>query len=285
MCQDGAMRFDLHTHSTYSDGTTSPTEIAESAAEIKLAGFALTDHDTTDGWDEARAAAATHNVDFLPGIELTTSHEGRSVHLLAYGIDVDDDPLQDRLKFLRDSRKFRAQEMVRRLQADFVYDWDSLLGQVERGEILSIGRPHLADALVAGGYFRDRSHAFSEALSPRGPYYLPTATLDTVEAIHLVEQAGGVSVLAHPAAFRMRAPLTPHTISTLARAGLGGVEIWHPENRSDWITPIREHAEQEGLFLTGASDFHGAGKPNTLAEHTSPLEIVQLIRRRVHTPR
>src|SRR5699024_11096662 len=114
MCQDGAMRFDLHTHSTYSDGTTSPTEIAESAAEIKLAGFALTDHDTTDGWDEARAAAATHNVDFLPGIELTTSHEGRSVHLLAYGIDVDDDPLQDRLKFLRDSRKFRAQEMVRR---------------------------------------------------------------------------------------------------------------------------------------------------------------------------
>ena len=279
------MRFDLHTHSTYSDGTTSPTEIAAEVANIDIAGFALTDHDTTDGWEEARAAAATYEVDFLPGMELTTSHHGTSVHLLAYGLDADYEPLQERLRFLRYSRRSRAGEMIRRLRVDFLYDWDTLLEQAERGDILSIGRPHLADALVAGGYFRDRSHAFVDALSPRGPYYVPTAALETIEAIELVEQAGGVSVLAHPAAMRMRAPLTPRTVTTLAHAGLGGVEIWHPENRADWIAPIQAKAESLGLFLTGASDYHGAGKPNRLGEYTSPITLVELIRNRVHTPR
>lgn len=277
------MRFDLHTHSTFSDGTTSPTEIAREAAHVGLTGFALTDHDTIEGWQEAREAAAVAGVEFLPGIELTTHYQDRSVHLLAYGINPLYDPLQDRLLFLRDSRRVRAQEMVRRLRKDFNYDWDALLAADDDGK-RSVGRPHLADALVEAGYFTDRSHAFAEALSPRSKYYVPTANLDTVKAIRLVEQAGGVSVLAHPAAFRMRAPLSVSAIRSLAHAGLTGVEIWHPENRSDWLPPILGEAKHLGLLLTGASDFHGAGKPNTLGEHTSGRDVIDEIRSRVHTP-
>lgn len=278
------MRFDLHTHSTYSDGTTSPSEIAREAARTGLTGFSLTDHDTIEGWQEARDTAAEVGLEFLPGIELTTHHIDRSVHLLAYGIDPLYDPLQDRLLFLRDARRVRAQEMVRRLRRDFTYDWDALLADADAGVIQSVGRPHLADALVAAGYFADRSHAFAEALSPRSKYYVPTANLDTVTAIALVEQAGGVSVLAHPAAFRMRAPLSLSAIRALAHAGLSGVEIWHPENRPEWIHAIEAEAKQLGLLLTGASDYHGAGKPNTLGEHTSGREVIEAIRSRVHTP-
>lgn len=285
MCHDGAMLFDLHTHSTFSDGTTTPSEIAAESKSIGLTGFALTDHDTTEGWQEAREAATREGIDFFPGIELTTTHGYRSVHLLAYGFDVNDDELQTRLQRLRNSRRERAHEMVRRLRIDFEYDWDTLMVQSTSGDTLSIGRPHLADALVAGGYFRDRSHAFAEALSSHGPYYVPTDTLSTLESIDLVKEAGGVSVLAHPAAFRMRRPLERSVIRELTEAGLDGIEIFHPENRAEWIEPIREESERLGLILTGASDYHGAGKPNRLGEFTSDEAVVEELRSRVHTPR
>lgn len=275
------MRYDLHTHSTCSDGTTTPTELAEEALAVGLAGFSLTDHDTTSGWAEARVAASTFGLDFLPGMELTTTHEYRSVHLLAYGFDDGDAALQGRLVMLRDARRERAHEMVRRLRADFTADWNTLL----ESDTASLGRPHLADVLVQGGFFRDRSHAFEEALSPRGPYYVPTETLSTREAIGLVRAAGGVPVLAHPAAERMRSPFDLTLLAPLAEAGLAGVETAHPENRPEWITPIHAEAQRLGLLTTGASDYHGTGKPNRLGECTSSAEIVAAIRAESHTKR
>lgn len=278
-------RYDLHTHSNVSDGTTSPAQIAEAAYELGLSGFALTDHDTTEGWVEAREAATGLGVDFLPGIELTTTHDWRSIHLLAYGPREDSSKLQDALGELRDSRWNRAVEMVRRLRNDFPLDWDALLALPETDGVQSLGRPHFADALVAGGYFPDRSTAFARALAPSGPYYVPTMYLDTVEAIGLVREAGGFPVLAHPAARRMRRPIEPERIRELTDGGLGGVELDHPENREDWVRDLRPVVEGLGLLVTGASDFHGEGKPNLLGERTSSAEVVARIREEVASPR
>lgn len=268
-------RYDLHTHSVHSDGTTTPAEIAKEAASIGLAGFALTDHDTVEGWDEARAAAAHVGIDFLPGMELTTKHNNRSTHLLAYGIEPDSLELVTAIARVRESRHGRAKEMVSRLAADFNIDWAAV---IEDDEHRTLGRPHIADALVSAGYYADRSAAFEEVLHPRSPYYVPTYAIETVDAIRMVLHAGGVPVLAHPAATRMTRSVDLSALEQFVAAGLWGIELDHPENRAEWIPPLTEFAKANGLRITGASDYHGAGKANRLGERTSPLETWQAIR-------
>ncbi|UOQ55825.1 PHP domain-containing protein [Leucobacter allii] len=274
--------FDLHTHSVHSDGTTRPEEIAAAAAAAGLAGFALTDHDTVDGWDEARAAAAQHGIGFLPGIEITTKHAGRSRHLLGYGLDPAAGELLAALAQVRRHRLDRAREMVRRVSADYAITWDAVVGAEDAR---TVGRPHIADALVLAGYFPDRSTAFEQVLHPASPYYIGTYAIDTTEAIRLVRAAGGAAVLAHPAAFRQRAATAPHELAELAAAGLWGVELAHPENRADWMPPIEAAAARHGLVGTGASDYHGAGKPNRLGERSTDPGVVERLRGIVTTPR
>lgn len=278
----GSRGYDLHTHSVHSDGTTRPAAIAREAASLGLAGFSLTDHDTVEGWDEARDTASAHGIGFLPGIELTTKHNWKSRHLLGYGIDPGSGELMTALERVRDSRFGRARQMVDLLAADYAITWDLVVGE---SETISVGRPHIADALVAGGYFVDRGAAFAEVLHPRSEYYVPTYALDTLEAIRLVREAGGVSVLAHPVAERQRTPTPPEAVREFAGAGLGGIELEHPENRADWLPPLRAVAAELGLLVTGSSDYHGAGKPNRLGELTTPLETVERIRSVVATPR
>lgn len=276
-----AAGYDLHTHSTFSDGTTSPAEIAREAARIGLAGFALTDHDTIDGWGEAREAAAAAAVDFVPGIEITTKHRGRSRHLLGYGIRPEAGELFEALAEVRESRLTRAREMVRRLSGEYAISWDAVVGS---NDARTVGRPHIADALVAAGYAVDRSAAFAEMLSPASPYYIDTYAIDTATAIRLVRDAGGFPVIAHPAADRQRRPLPVDGLTELAEAGLGGVELDHPENRVDWLPPLAARAASLGLEITGASDYHGDGKPNRLGERTSSPEVVARIRADVALP-
>ncbi|GAA1317809.1 PHP domain-containing protein [Leucobacter albus] len=278
----GRPGYDLHTHSVHSDGTTRPSEIAAEAAGLGLEGFSLTDHDTVTGWGEAREAAKSHGIDFVPGIELTTIHNWKSRHLLGYGIDPLAGELMGALARVRESRFGRARQMVDRLAADYAISWDLVVGA---SETIAVGRPHIADALVAAGYFPDRSAAFAEVLHPRSPYYVPTYALDTLEAIALVRAAGGVSVLAHPVAERQRTPTSADAVREFAAAGLTGIELEHPENRADWLPPLREAAAVAGLLVTGSSDYHGAGKPNRLGAHTTPAATVALLRERVVTPR
>jgi len=276
-------RYDLHTHSVRSDGTTTPAEIAVEASAIGLAGFALTDHDTTEGWDEARRAAAGAGVDFLPGIEITTRDEWRSTHLLGYGIDPGSRELLVELARVRESRVVRAQEMVHRLQADFSIEWESVLGDAEGTP--TVGRPHIADALVSAGYFPDRSAAFAGVLRPGSPYYVSTYAIETVKAIRMVRDAGGVPVLAHPAAGRHSRAVDPAALERFAAVGLWGIELDHPENQAAWLPELGEQAAAYGLVATGASDYHGAGKPNRLGERTSGPEVVEAIRALVAVPR
>jgi predicted metal-dependent phosphoesterase TrpH len=245
--------FDLHTHSVFSDGTTRPSDIAREAG-----------------------------VDFLPGIEITTKHAGRSRHLLGYGIDPAAGELFAALAEVRSSRLGRAQEMVRRLSAAYAITWESVVGEEDAR---TVGRPHIADALVAAGYFADRSTAFAEILHPGSPYYLGTYAIETVEAIRLVRAAGGAAALAHPAAFRQRTPTTARELRELAAAGLWGVELDHPENRADWLPPLAEAAAELGLAVTGSSDYHGVGKPNLLGERATDPALVERLRERLVTPR
>ncbi|MBO1901137.1 PHP domain-containing protein [Leucobacter weissii] len=276
-------RYDLHTHSVHSDGTTTPTAIAREAAALGLAGFALTDHDTTDGWAEGRSAAAESGIEFLPGMEITTRDAGRSTHLLAYGARPDAPELAGALRRVRDSRVGRAQEMVRRLGADFDIRWHSVVEDEAAGR--TVGRPHIADALVQAGYFTDRSEAFSRVLGPGSPYYVDTYAIDTAEAIRMVRDAGGVPVLAHPAAGRHSRSVDPAALERFVRAGLWGIELDHPENRSEWLPGLARLAAVHGLRVTGASDYHGAGKPNLLGERTSPEAIWEAVRAIAAIPR
>lgn len=282
--------YDLHTHSIFSDGTTTPSEIAAEASKAGLAGFALTDHDTVDGWDEAREGAAQYGLSFVPGIEITTKYRGHSRHLLGYGVDPDFGDLFGALAYVRDQRLVRVKEMVRRVSADYAITLEDVIGAsvsiVEgNGDVATVGRPHIADALVARGYFTDRTTAFNEVLHPGSPYYLGTHAIETAEAIRLVGKGGGVAVLAHPAAFRQHAALDVAHLTELAAAGLWGVELEHPENREDWLPPLTEAAHGLGLEVTGSSDFHGAGKPNRLGQHRTSAATVALMRESVVTPR
>ncbi|MBK0420998.1 PHP domain-containing protein [Leucobacter sp. CSA2] len=274
--------YDLHTHSSRSDGTTMPAEIALEAAAIGLEGFALTDHDTMDGWDEAREAAAAAGIDFLPGIEITTKFRGRSRHLLGYGFRVADPELGAALTEVRESRIERAREMVRRVARDFAITWEDVIGDDDER---TIGRPHIADALVAAGYVSDRSAAFAQVLYPGSPYYLGTHAIETDEAIRLLNRAGGAAVLAHPAAERQREPVSVADLSSLAKAGLRGVELEHPEHRADWVPPLRAAAAELGLLATGSSDYHGAGKPNRLGACRTTAETVARLREGLAQPR
>ena len=273
--------YDLHTHSSLSDGTTTPAEIAHEAARIGLAGFALTDHDTIAGWDEARAAAASAGIDFLPGIEITTKHRDRSRHLLGYGIAPEAPELHAALAEVRESRIERAREIVRRVALDYAITWEDVIGD---DDVQTIGRPHIADALVAAGYFADRTAAFAGVLYPGSPYYLGTYAIETRDAIRLVRAAGGRAVLAHPAAFRQRVPVGSDELGELAAEGLAGVEIEHPEHREEWVGAVRRAAAALDLIGTGSSDYHGAGKPNRLGECITDAATVARLRAGLANP-
>lgn len=276
-----AARYDLHTHSVFSDGTTSPAAIAQLAASLGLGGFALTDHDTAQGWAEGRRGAAEFGIEFLPGMEITTRHDGRSTHLLAYGLDPAHDRLRDALARVRETRVGRAREMVRRLAEDFDLTWEAVAaGEPQR----TVGRPHIADALVAAGYFADRGAAFADVLRPGSPYYVSTYAIETTEAIAMVREAGGVSVLAHPAAGRHRHAVDKASLGRFVEAGLWGIELEHPENRAEWIPALEVLAQSHGLWITGASDYHGAGKANRLGERTSTSATWEAIRSQVAIP-
>ena len=191
-------RIDPHTHSAYSDGTDTPAQLLAIAAQAGLDAIALTDHDTTTGWDEAAAAVAHTGVSLIRGAEMSCSSSGITVHLLAYLFDPANPGLVDNFRRTREDRETRAVRMVENLSVDYPITWEDVAAFAPEGG--PVGRPHIADALVAAGAFPDRSAAFVAALHPSGPYYVHHWAPDPVEAVRCVREAGGVPVLAHPRA-------------------------------------------------------------------------------------
>lgn len=266
---------DLHAHSSVSDGTESPSELVHAARRAGLGVVALTDHDSTAGWPDAKVAARATGVTVIPGMEFSTRIGERSVHLLAYLIDPLHEDLLNETEQIRESRLRRAEDIVNRISVDYDLDWDDVVAQTAPGA--TIGRPHIADALVARGHAPDRSAAFAGILHWRSGYFSAHYAPDPVRAVELVRAAGGVPVLAHPATRGRDRVLDQGTFDRLVAAGLFGLEIDHRENTEDGKERLRELADQYGLVLTGSSDYHGAGKPNRLGENTTPLDVVQRI--------
>jgi 3',5'-nucleoside bisphosphate phosphatase len=274
---------DLHTHSTVSDGTESPTRLLEQAAKASLWGVALTDHDSTSGWAEAAAAVPETGVALIPGMELSTREGYMSVHMLAYLIDPLHPALVDETARIRESRLSRAEEIVRRIGRDYALSWDDVLAQTAEGA--TIGRPHIADALVARGHAPDRSAAFASILHPRWGYAQPHYAPDPLTGVRLIRAAGGVPVLAHPGTRGAEQVVPPRRLRQLVDAGLFGLEVDHPENRADAKPRLRELAARFGLEITGSSDYHGTGKPNRLGEcRTAPGVVTRILAEGTGTP-
>jgi len=272
----GAVRIDLHTHSTASDGTQPPAEVVAAAARAGLDVVALTDHDTTAGWDEAAAAAREHGVTLVPGTEVSCSHRGISVHLLSFLQDPSAPGLLAEMGESRDSREHRARRMVDRIAADYPrLSWEAVLAGA--GPDATIGRPHIADALVDAGYFALRDEVFAEVLRDGSRYHLGHYAPDPVTAVRLVREAGGVPVFAHPLAAARGRVVGDDVIEEMVRAGLGGLEVDHRDHDEAAREHLRALARRWDLVVTGSSDYHGDGKQNLLGENTTEPEQLERI--------
>ena len=264
---------DLHLHSDHSDGTEPPAKVMAAAHRHGLRTVALTDHDTTAGWAEAAEAATSLGMTFLPGMELSARHEWRSVHVLAYLFDPDDAVLRALTDRIRDSRLSRARSMADRISRDYDLHWDDIVAQTATGA--TVGRPHIADALVAKGFVRDRGEAFAGILHPASDYYIALYAPDPVTAVAAVTAAGGVAIVAHPAG---RAGLLPARLTDrMLAAGLAGYELGHRENQEPALSRLRSLVDRHDLIVTGSSDYHGLGKPNLPGENTTADDMVARI--------
>lgn len=266
----------MHTHSTVSDGTESPADVVRAAARAGLSALALTDHDSTAGWAEAADAAGREGLTLIPGMEISCrTAEGISVHLLSYLHDPEHPGLLEEIDRSRAARETRAEVMVRRLAEDFPIDWELVQEHVAPGA--TIGRPHIADALVSAGVVPSRSAAFAGILTARSRYFVAHYAPDPARAVELVRAAGGVPVFAHPVATARGRVVGERTYRDMIDAGLLGVEVDHRDNPEEGRAFLRTLAREHSLLVTGSSDYHGTGKPNRLGENTTAPAVLERI--------
>lgn len=267
-------RIDLHTHSRASDGTTTPADLVREAAAAGLDVVALTDHDTTAGWDEA-AQALSPGVRLVRGAEISCVADGISLHLLAYLFDPHDAALAARLAQVRASRDGRARAMVDALAADgHPVSWD----QVEALAGGTVGRPHVGQALVDAGLVRDLDEAFTpDWIGTRGRYWVGKQDLPVLEAIALVRAAGGRTVFAHPGASARGRTVGDDVVAAMAAAGLDGLEVDHVDHTQDAREHLRRLAAELDLLVTGASDFHGERKTVRLGENLTTEQAFEAL--------
>ena len=248
-------RVDLHAHSNRSDGTFTPTELVRLAAERELDVVALTDHDTTDGLEEAFAEGGRRGVEVVPGVEFSAEFDYTSVHVLCYWMDVEDEGMQAELGRLRDDRFRRGELMVERLR-DLGIDVD--FGRVRQiaGDA-PIVRPHIAQAMVEAGVVGTEKEAFERYIGDGRPGHVAKHALDPVDAVGLINAAGGVCVLAHPGMWGDQSSVPDALIERMANAGMRGLEVDHPDHAPEARDHYRRLAGELGLIATGGSDCHG----------------------------
>lgn len=270
------MRIDLHTHSNVSDGTELPADLVRSALAAGLDVVALTDHDSTAGWPAASVAARELGIELVPGMEVSCrTSEGITVHLLSYLHDPLHSGLLAEISKSKDARLSRAESMVSKLAEDYPLNWDDVSQHVAPGA--TVGRPHIADALVAAGIVADRHEAFASILTSRSKYWVSHYAPDPILAVELVRAAGGVPVFAHPVAVERGRVVSESVYQDMIDAGLAGLEIEHRDNPAEGKEFLYKLAEKHELIVTGSSDYHGTGKPNRLGENlTSPDSLARI---------
>ena len=270
------MLIDLHTHSNASDGTDSPVALIDKAIERGINVLALTDHDTVAGWNEAISALSAHprgsQLKLVLGSEISCQDkDGTSIHMLGLLFDESHQPLISELEKTRENRLTRMERIVARLnEAGIDITLEEVYAQ-KRGDA-TLGRPHLADALVARGHVGSRDEAFSTFLHNGSKFYINHYSPSPEEAIKLIKSAGGVAVIAHPLASRSGRTVNPEIFADLIAAGLDGIEIDHRDHQELERSALLRIALENDLVITGSSDYHGTGKLNQLAEFTTSPE-------------
>ena len=243
------MLVDLHTHSTFSDGRYTPSQLVEEASAKGVGVLAITDHDSWNGIAEAKKRADSLNVRIIPGVELGTQWEDDSVHVLGYHVQMDYQPLLERMHQLRHARETRLQKMLDKLEALGYHITVEACDPKNR----AVGRPHVAKALVAKGYFSTVQEVFDALLHQGGPAYVPQPKLSPEEAVSLLHQAGGIAVLAHPC--ELGDPTLAERL--LGRCPFDGIEVYHPSADVKAQKQLRMLALEKRLLVGGGSDFHG----------------------------
>ena len=267
---------DLHTHTTNSDGTDTPHALINKALSAGITVLGITDHDTISGWQEGIASRRAH-LQLVLGSEISClTEDGVAVHMLGLLFDGQNEKMQIMLEESRDSRLPRMRKMTELLTADGIdISLEEVFAAMPDGATL--GRPHLADALVAKGHVASRDEAFSSLLHNESKYYVTHIAPTPEDAIRVIRQAGGVAVIAHPFATRRGQTLSAMSFPSLIDAGLNGVEVDHRDHSQLERDQLRGIARDLGLVVTGASDYHGTGKLNSIGEnHTDPAEWARL---------
>ena len=267
------MLIDLHTHTNASDGTDSPSELIDKAINRGINILALTDHDTTRGWSEASSALLNHSsqssMKLVLGAEISCQDEnGISIHMLGLLFDPDYQPLFEVLERTRENRHSRMERIIARLNEAGI---DITLEEVnaQRKGDATLGRPHLADALVARGHVASRDEAFAALLHNKSKFYINHYSPSPVETIKLIKAAGGVAVIAHPLASQRGRTISMDLFESLISAGLDGIEVDHRDHSESERSELLRFAIENELIVTGSSDYHGTGKLNQLAEYTT----------------
>jgi 3',5'-nucleoside bisphosphate phosphatase len=276
------MRIDLHTHSSVSDGTDTPAELVHKARAVGLDVVGLTDHDTFDGLDEATAEGERLGIQVVRGMELSCSRQGSSVHVLAYGADPSSPGLAEEMALVRDGRLGRLAGVLAMLNALGVPVSEAeVMAQV--GDSPSVGRPHIADALIKAGHVQDRQEAFDRFLADGGPAHVPRYTIELERGIDLIHRAGGLAVIAHPWGRGRERLLPPSVLQSLAHDHqLDGIEVDHQDHDSETRRQLRTLADSLGLLPTGSSDYHGTGKlDHDLGCNTTDPEVFNEMQRRL----
>lgn len=267
---------DLHSHTTASDGLLSPAALLDAAAAAGLTVLAITDHDTTAGYLDGRRLLAGRPLELVPGIEISAVHDGRDVHVLGYFIDPSSPRLTDFLEGQQTDRRRRVLEMTDRLGSlGRPIDPEPILEAASRGR--SVGRPQIADALVAGGHVKSRDEAFRRFLEHGGPAFVPRLGASPRDVVKIIHEAGGLASLAHPGVHQR-----DHLIDELAAEGLDAIEVRHSDHDAATEDRYRRTASRLGLLVTGGSDFHGnaSHRASTLGVVTLPPDDYARLRDR-----
>jgi len=262
------LKIDLHTHSTYSDGTDKPSELINKALAAGITVIGLTDHDSISGWQEATASLRP-GISLVPGAEISCqTTDGISVHILGLLFDSSNSELMNTLEKTRENRHGRMEKIIARInEAGIDITMNDVLAQLSDGATL--GRPHLADALVKKGVVASRDEAFTQMLHNNSKYYVSHYSPTPEDAIALIKAAGGVSVIAHPMASHRGRTISLETFGSLIDSGLDGIEVDHRDHSPDEKKQLIALANGSNLVMTGASDYHGNGKLNSLGEYTT----------------
>ena len=259
---------DLHTHSNVSDGTDTPAQLINKAHSQGISVLAITDHDSTAGWGEA-ITALRPGMDLVLGSEISCQSEGGfSVHMLGLLFDGENVELQSSMEKVRENRIGRMEKIIARLNgAGIEISMEDVLRELNDGATL--GRPHLADALIKKGVAKNRDEVFAELLHNNSKFYIPHYSPTPNEVIKMIKKAGGVAVIAHPFASLRGRTIDESAFSPMVEAGLDGIEVFHRDHAPDQQELLLNIVKDFNLVATGSSDYHGEGKLNTLAEFTT----------------